>query len=197
MSMELIKAIREETALSIKDIKKAVDSIGATTLDQKADVIKLLREQGIMKASSRSDRATSQGSLFSYVHEGRIGVLVSIKCETDFVSRSNSFKAMGENLCLHIVANAPKYTDETQVDEVYIQSELDIAKTQLEQEGHNETKIEMILKGKRAKIVNDSCLMSQPYLMDTSMTVNNYILAISQETGEKIVVDRFVLLNLN
>jgi elongation factor Ts len=197
MSMNLIKIIREETALSLKDIKKAIDAVGATDESQKEAVIKYLREQGIMKAGSRSDRATAEGSIFSYVHDGRIGVMAVVKCETDFVARSEDFKTLGKNICLHIVGIQPKYVSEDQVDPEFVKNELEIAKTQLLQEGKPEDKVAMILEGKKSKILAESCLLSQPFLMDPTLTVKDYMLTISQKCGENIQVEKFVLLYLN
>jgi elongation factor Ts len=197
MSMNLIKIIREETALSLKDIKKAIDATGATDETQKDAVIKYLREQGIMKAGSRSDRDTSEGSIFSYVHNGKFGAMVVVKCETDFVARSDDFQTLGKNLCSHIVGVQPKFLSEDQVDQEFIKSELEIAKAQLLQEGKPEDKVAMILEGKKSKIVSESCLLSQPFLMDPTLTVKDYLLTISQKYGENIQVEKFVLLYLN
>jgi elongation factor Ts len=194
MSMELIKVIREETALSLKDIKKAIDETGS---EDKEVVIKHLREQGVMKAASRADRATSQGSVFSYVHEGRIGCMVVVKCETDFVSRSDSFKAFGNQLCLHIAAYQPKFVSPEDVDQKFIDNELEIAKTQLENEGKPADKISMILEGKKAKITSEVSLLKQPFLISPDQTVENYMLSVSQQTGEKIMIEKFVILTLN
>jgi elongation factor Ts len=192
--MELINLIREETALSLKDIKKAVDETGST---DKEVVIKHLREQGVMKAASRADRATAQGSVFSYVHEGRIGCMVVVKCETDFVSRSDSFKAFGNQLCLHIAAYQPKFVSPEDVDQKFIDNELDIAKTQLENEGKPADKITMILEGKKAKITSEVSLLKQAFLIAPDQTVENYMLSVSQQTGEKILIEKFVILTLN
>jgi elongation factor Ts len=195
--MELIKSIREETALSLKDIKKAVEAVGATDASQKDAVIKYLREQGILKAQGRTDRATGEGKIFSYVHDGRIGTLLVVKCETDFVAISDDFKALGNNICLHIAGIQPKFVSADQVDPAYVESELEIAKAQLLQEGKPEDKVAMILEGKKSKILAESCLMSQPYLLDPTMTVSEYVLSMSQKTGENIQIEKFVLLYLN
>lgn len=194
MSMELIKAIREETSLSFKDIKKAIDE---TKSEDKEVVIKYMREQGILKAASRSDRQTANGSIFSYVHEGRIGVMVVIKCETDFVARADSFKKLGNEICLHIAAYTPKFLSPDQVDQAFIDSELEIARVQLENEGKPAAMIEGILNGKKAKIQTESCLLSQPFIIDPSMTVEQYVLSVGQQTGENIKVEKFIVLNLN
>lgn len=192
--MELIKIIREETSLSLKDIKKAIDE---TKSEDKTVVIKYLREQGILKAGSRTDRATAQGSIFSYIHEGRIGCMLILKCETDFVARSDDFKKLGNDLCLHITAYTPKYVSVEEVDQNFIESELEIARTQLENEGKPSDKIEMILKGKEAKVKSEFSLLSQSFLIDPSLTVEQYIMSIGQKTGEHIKVDKFIILSLN
>lgn len=194
MSMELLKQIREETALSFKDIKKAIDSTGSA---DKEVVIKYMREQGILKAGARSDKATSQGSIFSYVHDGRIGCMVILKCETDFVARSENFKKFGEQLCLHITAYTPKYLSAAEVDETYINSELEIARVQLENEGKKPEMIEGILNGKKSKIQNEASLLAQPFIMDPTMTVEQQCLSIGQQTGENVKIEKFIILTLN
>jgi elongation factor Ts len=194
MSMELIKAIREETSLSLKDIKKAIDTTGS---EDKEVVIKYMREQGVLKAASRSDRQTANGSIFSYVHEGRIGVMLSIKCETDFVAKADNFKTLGNNICLHIAAYTPKFLSPDQVDSSYIDAELAIAKTQLENEGKPAAMIEGILNGKKAKIQTEACLLSQPFIIDPSMSVEQYVQSIGQQTGENIKIEKFIILTLN
>lgn len=194
MSMELLKTIREETSLSLKDIKKAIDETGSS---DKEVVVKHLREQGVLKAASRSDRSTAHGSVFSYTHEGRIGVMVVVKCETDFVARADAFKNFGQHLCLHLAAYQPKFVSANEADETYVQSELEIAKAQLENEGKPADKISMILEGKKSKIKNESALLSQPFIMDPSITVEQQMLSVSQQTGENIKIEKFVILTLN
>lgn len=190
MSIEVIKNIREKTGLSFADIKKAIDAL--QTSDEEL-IIKHLREQGTLKAGKRADRQTNEGGIFSYVHEGRIGVMISLKCETDFVSRSDAFKKLGDDLSLHIVANQPKCVSAEQVDQDYIKSEIDIARTQLVEEGKPEAMIEKILEGKKSKITKDVSLLSQPFLMNTEITVQDLVHQVSQSTGEKIEVDKFVI----
>ena len=106
MSIDLIKQVREKTGLSLKDIKSAVAELKTSSVDE---VIDYLRKQGSLKKDSRNDRVTSNGKIFTYVHEGRIGVMLEIKCETDFVSRSDVFAALGDDLTLHIAAYKPSF----------------------------------------------------------------------------------------
>lgn len=194
MSIELIKSLRDKTGLPLKDIKKAIEANPSASEDQ---IIKTLREQGAIKQQSRSGRETSQGGVFAYSHEGKLGVLVTIKCETDFVARSDDFKGLGNDLALHIAAYQPKFLSEEEVTEDFISAELDVAKNQLLNEGKPEDKIEMILKGKKAKIISQNTLLGQSFLKDPSISVSQQITNVSQKTGENIKVTKFVLVNLN
>jgi elongation factor Ts len=194
MSIELVKSIRAKTGLPLKDISKAVNSLSTTNEEE---IITYLREQGLLKQQARQDRETNQGGIFAYIHEGRLGVLLEIKCETDFVSRSDDFKALGNDLTLHIAAYQPKFVSKDEVDQEFLNNELEIAKSQLENEGKPADKIEMILEGKKKKIVEEFSLLSQPFLKDPSISVSDYVAQISQTTGEKIMVTKFVIYTLN
>jgi elongation factor Ts len=190
--IELIKHIREKTSLSFKDIKNAITAVGA----DEEKVIKYLREQGALKNQSRSDRATTQGGLFTYNHENRLVVVVEIRSETDFVSRSEVFKGLGNDLALHAAAYNPKCYAKTSVDEEYLSKELDISRSQLLSEGKNEDMIQKILQGKRNKLIEEVAMESQPFLKDSTISVGDYITNISQETGEKIVVTNVSIFSL-
>lgn len=193
MSIELIKSVRNKTGLPFKDIKKAISELNTTDEDK---IITHLREQGMIKQQSRQDRTTNQGGIFTYSHEGRLGVMVEIKCETDFVARSESFKELGQDLCLHIVAYQPQAVSPEDISQEYIEKELDIAKTQLINEGKPEDKIEMILNGKKKKILSEASLTTQAFLKDPKKSVEEHIASVVQTTGEKIVVSRFIVYSL-
>ncbi len=191
MSIEVIKSIRQRTGLPFKDIKKAVDELG--TADEEA-IIKKMREQGVLKQQAREGRVASEGGVFSYVHDNnKIGVLLQIKCETDFVARSDDFRQLGSGLALHIAAMQPKFLSEEEVNSEFIEEELEIARKQLIGEGKPEDKLEMILKGKRAKIIKENSLITQEFFKDNNITVQDLIAQVSQKTGEKIVVDKFII----
>jgi elongation factor Ts len=192
--IDLIKSIRSRTNLSYRDIQKAIETLQTEDEDK---IIEHLRQQGVLKAQARQDRETNQGGIFSYIHEGRIGVLLEMKCETDFVSRGEAFQGLGNDLCLHIVANQPKAVDESGVDASFIEKELEIAKEQLRGQGKPENMLDKILEGKKSSIVKDFSLLSQPFLREPGISVSEYISRISQETGEKIAVTRFVIFSLN
>jgi elongation factor Ts len=191
--IELIKKIREKTGLSFADIKKAVASSGSTDEDK---IIEQLRKQGVLKQASRSDRTTSNGSIFSYVHEGRIGVLLEIKCETDFVARSEIFQDLGKNVALHIAAYQPKAVNPEDIDTTFLDKELEIAKEQLIKENKPQEMIEKILLGKKAKITEENSLLGQPFLKDPKIIVSQYLAQIGLSTGEKIQITRFTIFSL-
>ena len=192
-NINLIKEIRQMTSLSFKDIKKAVEELGS---EDAQEVIDHLRKNGALKAQSRAGRSTDQGNIFTYSHEGRVGVMIEVTCETDFVARSDDFQALGKNLCLHTAAYQPKFVSEDQVDEAFIAKELEIAKDQLIKEGKDESIIDKILMGKKAKISKENTLLSQPFLLDTSLSVQDHISQLIQKTGENIQVKRFVIYSM-
>lgn len=194
MSIDLIKQIREKTGLSLKDIKVAVDSMPGAS---QAEIIEQLRKQGMLKKDSRTDRVANNGKIFSYVHEGRIGVLLEIKCETDFVARSEAFEELGQNLCLHIAAYKPLYVDTSKAPMEYVEKELEIASAQLLSEGKPKEMVEKILSGKKAKILEENSLMNQKFLKNPELSVEEYISTTSAATGEKIEVTRFVIYSLS
>jgi elongation factor Ts len=187
MSLELIKQIRMETDLPFGDIKKAIDQVG----EDKNQVITYLREQGSLKSSKRSDRTTEQGLIFTYVHEGRMGVILELLCETDFVSRTDDFKDLGKNLCLQVVGSQPKFIDSSEVNQEMIDEEMRIQRTVLESEGKSSDIIDMIITGKRDKYLEEIVLLEQPFIKDTSIKIKDILNRTSQKTGEKIQVSRF------
>ena len=194
MSLDLVKSIRARTNLSYKDINKAIDALNST--DENA-IIDYLRQQGVLKAQARSDRDTSEGGIFAYIHEGRMGVMVEIKCETDFVARGDIFKNFGNDLALHIAASSPKFVDESEVDADFIAKEIEIARERLLNEGKPESMMDKILEGVKGKIVKEVSLLSQPFLKNSDITITQLVAQVGQQCGEKIEISRFVIYNLN
>lgn len=193
-NIELIKAIRYKTGLSLNAIKKAITE---TNSSDEEVIIKHMREQGVLKAQARSGRSTENGMIFTYVHEGRLGVMLEVKCETDFVARSDSFNEFGADLTLHIAAYQPEFVSPEDVSQDFIDKELEIMKAQMESEGKPMEVITKILDGKKNKIVKEVSLLSQPFLKNPEITVQEYLDSIRQTTGEHVQVSRFVTYNLN
>jgi elongation factor Ts len=194
MSIELIKSIRAKTGLPFKDIQKAIEHLESN--DEEV-IITHLREQGVLKQQARQDRETNQGGIFTYVHDNRLGVMLEVKCETDFVSRSDVFKEFGQDIALHIAAFQPKFVSSDQVDQEFVDKELEISKQQLLNEGKPEDKIAMILEGKKKKLVEEFSLLSQSFLKNPEVSVQDLLASVSQSTGEKIAITRFVIYTLN
>jgi elongation factor Ts len=189
-SIEVIKKIREMTGLSLKDIKNAVEHLKTEDEDK---IITYLREQGSLKMAGRQDRATGHGRIFTYVHEGRIGVMIELRSETDFVSRGDVFKQYGNDICLHVAAMQPMYLRVEDVHQEFVDKEMDIAKKLLLDEGKPADKVDMILTNKLQKIKEEVSLLSQAFFKDSKKTVQDIINEVSQTTGEKIELTRFVL----
>lgn len=188
-NIELVKKIREATGLPFKDIQKAIAEIG----EDRDAVIDHLRKQGALKAQARGDRETGEGFIFSYIHGGKIGAMIEIRCETDFVARSEDFQTLGKNLCIHAVSFSPKFLSENNFDEAFVEKELEIARAQLANEGKTGDIVEKILEGKKAKVIKEFAFMSQPWIMDNGISVQDAINAVIQKTGENIQVTKFVV----
>jgi len=192
-NVDLIKSIRARTNLSYRDIHKAIEHLG---VHDEEVIISYMREQGILKSQARQDRDTNQGGIFSYIHEYKLGVMVEIKCETDFVSRGEVFRTFGMDIALHIAANQPKSVSEADMNQDFLDKELAIARELLINQNKPEQMLTKILEGKKASIIKDFSLLTQPYLKNPDITVADYISHISQETGEKVVITKFIVFSL-
>ncbi len=193
-NIELIKTIRYKTNLSFKDIKNAIEALNT---DNEVEIIDYLKKQGVLKSAAKEGREAAQGSIFTYTHEMRIGVMIEIKCETDFVARGEDFQQLGKELCLHIAAYQPKFVSAEQVSKEYIESELALAKTKLEEEGKASEMITKILEGKKSKMAKEVSLLSQPFLMNMEISVDEHVRQLMAKSGENIQVSKFVVYNLN
>jgi elongation factor Ts len=191
---DLIKSIRYKTNLSFSDISKAIAAVGGENEDE---IITYLKKQGVLKSAAKQGREASNGSIFSYVHELRIGVLLEIKCESDFVARGQDFQTMGQDILLHIAAYQPKFISSEQVDQNFIDTELKLAEEKLVAEGKDTAMISKILDGKKGKMAKELSLLTQEFLKDPSITVADYIGQNSAKCGEKIEITRFCVYNLN
>ncbi len=193
-TIDLIKTIRYKTNLSFKDIKNAIDTLNTEDEDK---IITYLKEQGVLKSAAKVGREAVQGSIFTYTHESRIGVMVKINCETDFVARGDDFKALGQNICLHLAAFQPKFLKADEVSQEFIGTELETAKQKLIEDGKDEAMIVKILEGKKNKIASEVSLLSQSFIMDDSVSVADYVGQMMAKTGENIQIAKFVIYNLN
>jgi elongation factor Ts len=189
ISIEQVKELREVTGAGVLDCRKTLEQVDG---DMKK-AIEILREKGLAKAAKREERETSEGVLDLYSHgNGRIGVMVEVNCETDFVARSNVFRDLAHEIALQIAAAAPKYIHPDDISDEVLQSERETARRLGLEEGKPETIIERIVEGRLEKFKDEKCLLRQPYVRDDSITIQDLINQNIASTGEKIVIRRFV-----
>lgn len=187
--MEQIKALREKTGAGIVDVKKALDEAGFD--DAKA--IEILRKRGQDKAMKKSDRETHEGTVVSYVHSnGRIGALVKLYCETDFVARNEEFQELGRDIAMHVAASAPQYVKSEEVPAEVVAKEKEIWQEQLAAEGKPADLVDKIMTGKEEKFRNDISLLTQAFVKDPSKTVAELLAEKVHKMGENIQVGSFV-----
>lgn len=183
-----IATLREQTGAGMLDVKKALDETGGD-MEKAAD---LLRKKGIIKAAKRAGKIAAEGLVASYIHGvGKIGVLVEVNSETDFVAKNDSFKAFVDSIAMHIVAAAPRYLSREEVTTADMDRERDIYRVQLEAEGKPAEMIEKILEGKMSKFYSEVCLLEQPFIRDESKTIEQILVEKTAEIGEKITIRRF------
>jgi len=170
------------------DCKKALQETGGDM--EKA--IEFLRKKGLAKAATRGDRETKEGKIISYIHSnGKIGVLLELNCETDFVARNEAFEEIGKELCLQIAAANPLYVNSESVPQEVIDKETEILKAQLLEQGKKSEQIEKIIPGKLKSYFGEVCLLEQAYIKDNKKLVKELIQEFIAKFGENITVGRF------
>ena len=185
---EDIKTLREQTGAGMLDCKKALEQNNGN-MDKAAD---WLREQGIAKAAKKASRIAAEGSVFLYNHmNGKIGVMLELNCESDFVAKNEDFQTLGHDICLHIAANAPKYVRREEVEAADLDKEREILRAQVINEGKPEAMADKIVDGKINKFYKDVCLIEQPFVKNPDITIEQLINEAILKIGEKITIRRF------
>jgi len=188
ISAGLVKSLREKSGAGVMDCKDALKNSGGN-ID---DALSYLRKKGISSAAKKMDRSTSEGAVISYIHPGnKIGVLLEVNCETDFVARNEVFLELCKDLCMHIAASSPEYVSPDQVPEEAVQKEKEILEAQAKESGKPDDVIEKIVAGRLNKFYDEICLLKQSYVKDPDGTIEALIQSKISELGEKIVVSRF------
>jgi elongation factor Ts len=184
-----VKELRERSGAPMMDCKAAlVEARG--DLEQ---AHRILRQKGQATAAKRSAKATSEGAVASYIHGGgRIGVLLEVNCETDFVARTADFQNLVKDLAMHIAAAEPRFVERSEVTEDVLREEREIYRQQALQTGKPAPVVEKIVAGKMEKYYQEFCLLEQPFVRDPNVTVRDVIHGIIAKTGENIRVRRFV-----
>ena len=184
-----ITTLREQTGAGMLDCKNALTECNGD-MNKAAD---WLREKGIAKAAKKASRIAAEGSVFLYNHmNGKIGVMLELNCETDFVAKNPEFQELGHDLCLHVAASAPKYVSVEEVDVSELAKEREILKAQVINEGKPEAMADKIVDGKIKKYYKDVCLLEQDFVKNPDVTVKQLVDSAIAKIGEKISVRRFV-----
>jgi elongation factor Ts len=184
----MVKELREKTGAGMMDCKNALSETGGD-LERAIDY---LRQKGLSDAAKRTGRTASEGVIGSYIHSGgKIGVLVEVNCESDFVARTEEFQALVKDLSMHVAASNPLYLRREDVPEDVIAREKNIYEVQAREGGKPERIVERIVQGKLEKFFEEICLLEQPFVKDPDMSVSQLVSGVVAKLGENIVVRRF------
>jgi elongation factor Ts len=192
ITADQVRQLREMTGAGMMECKKALSETGGD-LNKAVDA---LRKAGIAKAEKRADRAASQGRVESYVHDSRIGVLIEVNCETDFVARTDDFRVLCRDLAMQVAAAGADYVRREEVPAERIERERGIYKEQVKNEGKPAAIADKIVDGKLNKFYGEVCLLEQAFIKDDKIVVGDLVKQMSSKTGENIVVRRFARFRL-
>ena len=185
---KLVKALREKTGAGMMDCKKALQESQGNI----EDAVDYLRKSGVSKAEKKGARATKEGLIYSYIHAGgRLGVLLEINCETDFVAKTDGFTDLAHNLAMQIAATNPLSVDKNSIDEETINREKNIFSEQAKMEGKPENIIDKMVDGRLNKFFQENCLLEQSYIKDPDKKVNDLLTETIAVLGENISINRF------
>ena len=188
ITAQLVNELRQRTSIGMMECKKALQE---TDGDLEKAIIEL-RKKGMARAKEKMNRSTGDGTVGSYIHmNGRLGVLVEINCESDFVSRTEEFQELVKNVAMHIAAADPTYVSADQVPAETLEEEQEIIRTQLKDSNKPAEIVEKIVEGKLRKFNSEVCLLNQPYIKDDKMTVEQLLATYIAKFGENIQVKRF------
>ena len=188
ITAQMVKELREATGSGIMDCKRVLAEAEGD-LDK---AIELLRKKGLAKAAKRAGRSTSEGIVYSYIHTGaKLGVLVEVNCESDFVAKTEDFEAFAKDIAMHIAAANPAGLVPEDVDQSIIEKEREIYRAQMLEEGKPENIIDKIVDGKVEKFYKEVCLLSQQYIKDPQKTVEDVLKETIGKIGENIQIKRF------
>lgn len=187
--MKLVKKLREESGISIMECKKALEETG----NDYAKAVEYLRKKGFEKAKKKSSRTTQEGIIHSYIHSNRkIGVLLELGCETDFVARNEDFVLLAKDISMQIAAMNPGFVSPEDVSQEELDKEREIYREQMLKQGKPEKIVDKIVEGKLKKFYTENCLLDQKFFKDEEKTIQDLIAESIHKLGENITVKRFV-----
>ena len=192
ITAEMVKNLREKTGAGMMECKKALTEAGGN----EEQAIEILRKGGLASARKREGRIASEGAVGSYIHMGgKVGVLVEVNCETDFVARSEDFTQFVKDLAMHICASEPQYVSKEEIAASVIEKEREIAREQAKSDPKNANKpeniIEKMVEGRVTKFYTETVLLEQPFVKDQAITISELVTQVTARTGEKISIRRF------
>ncbi|OQY13749.1 MAG: elongation factor Ts [Desulfobacteraceae bacterium 4572_187] len=188
ISAAMVKQLREQTGAGIMDCKEALSECSGDV----SKAVDFLRKKGLATAAKRAGRVTSEGIIESYIHmDSKLGVLVEINCETDFVAKNDDFKEFAKNIAMHITATNPVSIRPEDVPKETIEKEKEIYREQVRQMGKPEKIVDKIVEGKLKKYFKENCLMNQAYVRDPDITIEDLLNEIVAKIGENIAIKRF------
>jgi elongation factor Ts len=187
ISAEMVKELREKTGVGFMECKSALQESNG---DMEAAVT-ILRKRGLASLTKKSGRETKDGLIGAYIHNGKIGVMLELNCETDFVARNPDFQALVKDIAMHIAASDPRFIRKEDVTEDVLEKEREIYTAQARATGKPENVLEKIVDGRMSKYFSEACLLEQPFVKDQAITVRDHIAAHIQKIGENIQIRRF------
>jgi elongation factor Ts len=188
ISAAMVKELRTQTGAGIMECKNALKETDGDIEES----ITFLRKKGLAKASKKADRQTSEGAVSTYIHAGnRIGVMLQLNCETDFVANTPEFQELGKDICMHIAAARTRFANRDEVTEEDLAREREIFSHQARESGKPEQIIEKIVTGKMEKFYEENCLLDQKFIKDTEVTISELIKQKIAKLGENITVGKF------
>ncbi len=193
ISAAQVKELRERTGVGMMECKSALEQAGGSLVEAE----KILRKKGLAAAQRKASRATTEGSVGAYIHAGgKIGVLVEMNCETDFVARTPQFQQLLKDISMHIAAANPRFVSREEVTSDLIEAEREIYREQAAASGKPPQVVEKIVDGKLAKFYEEFCLLEQPFIKDPEITIGELVSQHVARIGENIRIRRFVRFRL-
>jgi elongation factor Ts len=193
ISAAVVRQLREQTGIGLMDCKKALQETNGD-LDKAVDY---LRKQGMAAVEKRAGRDALEGLVTSYIHPGsRLGVLVEVNCETDFVARTEDFQQFAKDVAMHIAAEQPRAIDRDSIDPEVIAHEREIYLEQAKNEGKPDHIAEKIVSGRLEKLFQEVCLLEQPFVKNSDQSIEDLVTELTSKVGEKISISRFSVFRL-
>ncbi len=193
ITAQMVKELRDSTGAPFIDCKKALEEVSGD-LEKALDILKI---RGVAKASKKVGRDTPEGIVMSYIHAGgKIGVMIEINCETDFVARNEEFKAFAREVAMQIAAANPRYISKDQIPEAELEREKEVMKAQVLESGKPAEIAQKMVEGKIGKYYEEVCLLNQTYIRDAKLKIEDLLQALIAKIGENIKIRRFVRFQL-